>query len=211
MSQSVSPERPSSAAASRESRITTKKEDLPPPQSKEDRGIRSNVKNPLEQVRLTTLVHVLICVLLLVLAWYTYRTIFVAVDAFRSRGGAFSFPSTSASASSSFSAYADPIWRSISKRVSWRSRDYSRFLGFSGRPYADVERRVEELADALGVRPLDLANAIADAVHQLVPTEALSSLASEAKKKGGGRIMDALRGEYAHGVHIADGVRGRMG
>jgi hypothetical protein len=211
MSQSVSPERPSSssAAASHESRITTKKEDLPPPRSKEDRGVRSDVKNPLEQVRLTTFIHVLIYFLLVILAWYTYRTTLVAVDAFRSRGGAFSFPSTSAS--SSFSAYADPIWQSISRRVSWGSRGYPRFPGFLRHPYADVERRVEELADALGVRPLDLANAIADAVHQLVPTETLASLASEAKKTGGGRIMDALRGEYAHGVHIADGVRGRMG
>lgn len=209
MSQSVSPERPSSAAAaSHESRIITKKEDLPPPKSKEDRGVRSDVKNPLEQVRLTTFVHVLIYFLLVILAWYTYRTTLVAVDAFRSRSGAFSFPSTSAS---SFSAYADPIWQSISRRVSWASRGYSQFPGFSRRPYADVERRVEELADALGVRPLDLANAIADAVHQLVPTETLSSLAGEAKKTGGGRIMDALRGEYTHGVHIADAVRGRMG
>jgi len=205
MSQSVSPERPSSTAASHESRITTKKEDLPPHKLREVRGVRTDVKKPLAQVRLTTFVHVLICVLLVVLAWYSYRTTLVAVDAFRSRGGTFSFPST---ITTSFSAYADSIWKSILRQVGWGVRGYSLF---PRRPDADVERRVEELADALGARPLDFANAIADAVHQLVPPETLSSLASEAKKTGGGRIIDALRGGYAHGVHIADGVAGRMG
>jgi hypothetical protein len=87
-------------------------------------------------------------------------------------------------------------------------RGYSQF---SKGPHADVERRVEELADALGVHPLDFASAIADAVHQLVPPASLSSLASEAKKTGGGRIMEVLLREYAHGVRIADGVAGRRG
>jgi len=205
MSQSVSPERRSSIVASHESRITTKKEDLPPHRLREVRGVRTDVEKPLAQVRFTSFVHVLICVLLVVLAWYSYRTTLVAVDGFRSRGGTFSFPSTP---TTSFSAYADSIWKSILRRVSWGVRGYSLF---PPRPHADVERRVEELADALGVRALDFANAIADAVHQLVPPQTLSSLASEAKKTGGGRIIDALRGGYAHGVHIADGVAGRMG
>jgi len=75
----------------------------------------------------------------------------------------------------------------------------------------DVERRIEELADALGVNRVDFARAIADAVCQFVPRASLSSLASEAKETGGGRIMDVLLGGYAHGVHIPDGVKGKMG
>ena len=200
MRQSTSPERPSSAA-SHEFR-TPKKDDLPPPMPKEERGVRSDVKKPLAQVRLATFVHVLICILLVYLAWYTYRTTVAAVDAFRSTG-ALPFPSTS-----SVSAYADPIRKFISGRVSWGVRGYSQF---SKGPHADVERRVEELADALGVHPLDFASAIADAVHQLVPPASLSSLASEAKKTGAGRIMEVLLREYAHGVRIADGVAGRRG
>lgn len=193
----MSPERPSSAA-SYESR-TTKKEDLPPPIPKEQRGVRSDIKKPLAQVQLTTFVHVLICILLVFLAWYTYRTTIVAVDSFKS--GAFTL-------SSSF-PFVGSIWKFISRPFDWGVQAYSRYS--KGPHAAGVERRVEELADALGVHPLDFASAIADAVHQLLPPETLDTLANEAKKAGGGRIMDVLLGEYAHGVHIADGVRGKMG
>jgi hypothetical protein len=197
MRQSLSPERPSSAA-SHESR-TTKKEDLPPPLPKEERGVRSDVKKPLAQVQFATFIHVLICVLLVCLAWYTYRTTLVTVDAFKS--GAYAVPSSL--------PYADSIWKFISRPFGWGVQAYSRYS--KGPHAAGVERRVEELADALGVHPLDFASAIADAVHQLVTPETLHTLVNDAKKVGGGRIMDVLLGEYARGVHIADGVRGRMG
>jgi hypothetical protein len=68
-----------------------------------------------------------------------------------------------------------------------------------------VERRIEELADALGVDPVDFARAIADAVRQLVPRASLSLLANEAKETGGGRIMDVLLDKYAHNLHVVDG------
>jgi hypothetical protein len=168
---------------------------------KEERGIRTDVKKPFEQVRLATFLYILISILLVCLSWYTYRTTVVAVEAYRA--GAFS-PSIP-----SFSAYADPIRQFISRGVGWGVQAYSRYSG--GQQHTDVERRVEELANALGVHPLDFASAIADGVHQLVPPSTLYSLASEAKKIGGSRIMDILLGEYAHGVHIADGVAGRMG
>ena len=193
----MSPERPSSAA-SYELR-TTKKEDLPPPMPKEERGVRSNFKKPLAQVRLTTFIHILICILLVCLAWYTYRTTLVTVDAFKS--GALSFPSSI--------PYVDSTWKFISRPFGWGVQAYSRYS--KGPHAAGVERHVEELADALGVHPLDFASAIANAVHQLVPPETLFTMANEAKKAGGSRIMDVLLGEYAHGVHIADGVRGTMG
>lgn len=64
--------------------------------------------------------------------------------------------------------------------------------GHSGGTHLDVERRIEELADALGVDPVNFARAIADAVRQLVPSASLSLLANEAKERSGGRIMDAL-------------------
>jgi hypothetical protein len=64
--------------------------------------------------------------------------------------------------------------------------------GHSGGTHLDVERRIEELADALGVDPVDFARAIADAVRQLVPPASLSLLANEAKERSGRRIMDAL-------------------
>jgi len=188
--QSTSPERPSS----------TKKDDFPPSLPKEERGIRSDVKKPLEQVRLTSFIHVFICVLLVFLAWYSYRATLVTMDAFKLSTGAYSFPSTA-----SLSPYTDPIWKFVSRQVIWGVRGHSRHSG------ADVERRVEELAETLGVGPLDFASAIADAVRQFVPPASLSLLASEAKRAGGGPIMDALLGEYGHDVHIADGVTGAMG
>jgi hypothetical protein len=68
-----------------------------------------------------------------------------------------------------------------------------------------VERRIEELADALGVDPVEFARAIADSVRQLVPRASLSLLANEAKETGGGHIMDVLLDKYAHGLHVAAG------
>jgi hypothetical protein len=172
-----------------------KKDDLPPPQPKAERGVRSDVKKPLEQVQLTTFVHVLICALLVCLAWYAYRTTIVAVEAYRSTG------SSPASSSTFLSLRTHPIWQFVSRKLGWGEGGYE---PYSGGPHLDVEQRIEELADALGVHPLDFAVAIADAVRQFVPSSSLTSLASEAKKSGGGRIMDALLGE-----HIADAVAGR--
>jgi len=62
-----------------------------------------------------------------------------------------------------------------------------------------LERRIEELADTLGVDPVEFARAISDAVRQLVPPASFSLLANEARETGGGRIMDVLMGKYAHG------------
>jgi hypothetical protein len=62
-----------------------------------------------------------------------------------------------------------------------------------------VERRIEELADTLGVDPAEFARAIADAVSQLVPPASLSLLANKARETGGGRIMDVLMGKFGHG------------
>lgn len=197
--QSASPERISSPASPDPG--ATRKDDLAPPIPKEGRGIRTDVKKPLEQVRLVTFIHILICVLLVCLAWYIYRTAFVAVEAFRST-------SASPFSSTSFSLHTNPIWRFVSRQFGRDVRgSYDRR---PGTPHLDVERHIEELADALGVHPLDFANAIGDAVRQSVPLASLSSLASEAKKTGGGRIIDVLLGKYAHDVHIADGVAGRV-
>jgi hypothetical protein len=196
--QSTSPERPFSQA-SPESHAA-KKDELPPPIPKEERGVRSDVKKPLKQVRLATFVHVLICILLVCLAWYTYRTTIVAVEAFSSTG---TFPPFS---SASFSHYTNPLWQFISKQFRWGVQGHS-----GGTHHLDVERRIEELADALGVDPVDFARAIADAVRQLVPRASLSLLANGAKETGGGQIMDVLLGKYAHGIHIADGQHVRWG
>ena len=121
------------------------------------------------------------------------------VDTFKS--GAYAFPS-------SF-PYGDSIWKFILRPLGWGVQAYSRYS--KGPHAAGVERHVEELADALGVHPLDFASAIADAVHQLVSPETLHMLANDAKKVGGGHIMDVLLGGYARDVHITDGVRGTMG
>jgi hypothetical protein len=176
--QSTSPERPF-PSASPDSHVA-KKDEFPPSRSKEERGIRSDVKKPLEQVRLGALVHILISVLLVCLAWYTYRTTLVALDAFSSTSDLFPFSPTS------FTLYTDPLWQFISRQFHWGMR------GQFGGTHLDVERRIEELADALGVEPVHFARAIADAVRQLVPRASLSLLANEAKETGGGHIMDVL-------------------
>ncbi|KAI9511673.1 hypothetical protein F5148DRAFT_266373 [Russula earlei] len=197
--QSTSPERPSSSILL-ETRLT-KKDDFPSLLPKEERGIRSDVKKPPGQVRLTPFVHVLLCILLVCMGWYAYRRTVTAADIFKSTG---TFPLSS----TPLSLYRNPVWNFISQQT---SRGMRGFYQRSRGPHSDVERRIEELADALGVNRVDFASAIAGAVRKLVPRASLSSLASEAKETGGGRIMEVLLGEYPHVVHIADGVKSKMG
>jgi hypothetical protein len=172
--QSASPERPSASTAPE--LHNTKKVDLPPPKPKEERGVRTDIKKPLEGVRLSTFVYILICVLLIFLAWYTYRTAIVAVDAFKV---------TNASGS------ANPLWNLVFGEC---KDGPSRYGLKSWCPRSDIERRIEELADAFGVPPLRFAGAIASGVRRVVPPASLSSLAKEAKMVGDGRIMDILSG-----------------
>ena len=170
----MSPERPFSSALP-ESR-TAKKDELPPPRPKKERGIRSDVKKPLEQVRLTTFVHVLICILLVCLGWYTYRTTIFALDAF-------SPTSTFSAFSNSFSLYTHPAWQFVSKQFHWGVQGLDRHTRL------DVKRGIEKLAEALRVGPVDFARAIADAVRQLVPRASLSLLANEAEETITGRAI----------------------
>ena len=182
--QSASPERPFTQA-SHES-YTAKKDELPPSLPTDQRGVRHDVKKPLEQVRLAAFVNILLCVLLVCLAWYAYRTTIVAYDTFSSTGTYSTFSPTS------LSLHTNPLWQFIQRQFHWGVQGHN---GHPGEIHLDVERRVEELADALGVDPGDFARAIADAVRQLVPPASLSSLANEAKAKSGGRIMDMLLGQ----------------
>jgi len=159
--------------------------------SREERGTRSGVRKPLEQIRLTTFLHILLSVLFVCLAWYAYRTTIVALD---------TYTSLSAFAPSFSSLHSHPLWQFL-------SRHFHRWGGSSGLGYdghavgtqLDLERHVEELADTLGVDPVEFARAIADAVRQLVPPASLSLLANEARETGGGRIIDVLMDKYAHG------------
>jgi len=184
--QSASPERPFSPA-SPESHIA-RNDDLPPPISKEERGTRSHVQKPLEQIRLTAFVHILLCILLVCLAWYAYRTTIVALD---------TFTSTNVFFPTSFPLHSNPLWQFFLRHYRWGGglgRD-----GHSGGTQLDVERRIEELADTLGVDPVEFARAIAGEVRKLVPPASLSLLANGARETGGGRIMDVLMDRYAHG------------
>lgn len=174
--QSTSPERPSSSTAL-ESR-NTKKELLPPPKPKEERGIRKDVKKPLEQVQFSTFVYIHICILLIFLAWYVYRRTVVAMDALK--------------ATTSTSSSVNPIWNLV---LAWCNAGFPCFGLKSWCPRSGVERHVEELAEAFGIPPLEFAGAIAGAVRRVVPRASLSSLANEAKKTGGSRIMDVLSGD----------------
>ena len=188
--QSASPERPFSQSS--QSSYTVRKDDLPPPMSKEERGTRSHVQKPLEQIRLATFLHILLCALLVCLAWYAYRTTVVALDTF-------TFTSPNAFSDISFvSLHSNPLWQFFSRHFRWGGSGPGHD-GHSGLTQLDVERRIEELADTLGVDPVEFARAIADAVRQLVPPASLSLLANEATETGGGRIMDVLMGKYAHG------------
>ena len=184
--QSASPERPFTQS-SPESQYTVKKDDLPPPRSKEERGTRSGVQRPLEQIRLTSFIYILISVLLVCLAWYAYRTTIVALDA---------YTSSNAFSATSFSLHSNPLWQFFSRHFRWGGLGHD---GHSGGTQLDLEWRIEELADTLGVDPVEFARAIADAVRQLVPSASLSLLANKARETGGGRIMDVLMDKYAHG------------
>lgn len=183
--QSASPERPFSQSLP--GSHTVKKDDLPPPMSKEKRGTRSDVRKPLEQIRLTAFIHILLCVLLVCMAWYAYRTI-VVLDIF-------TFPDASSLSGTSFST---PLWQFLSRHFRWVGSGVGHD-GHTGGAHLDLERRVEELADTLGVDAVEFARAIADAVRKLVPPASLSLLANEARETGGGRIMDVLMDKYAHG------------
>jgi hypothetical protein len=167
-----------------------RKDDLLPPMSKEERGIRSDVQKPFERMRLTSFIHILLCVLLVCLAWYAYRTTIVALD---------TYTSSNAFSATSFSLHSNPLWQFFSKHFHWGGGSGLGHDGHSGGTQLDLERRIEELADTLGVDPVEFARAIADAVHQLVPSVSLSLLANEARETGGGRIMDALMDKYVHG------------
>jgi len=182
--QSASPERPFSQASS--DQYTAKEDELPTPLPTDKLGVRSDVRKPFERVRLAAFVHILLCVLLVCLAWYAYRTTIIAFDVFSSTSAHTSF------SPASLSLYTNPLWQFIQRRFGWGVQGYD---GHSGGTHLDVERRVEELADALGVDPVDFARAIADAVRQLVPPASLSSLANEAKARSGGHIMDMLLGQ----------------
>jgi hypothetical protein len=169
-----------------------RKDDLPPSMSKEERGTRSGVRKPLEQIRLTTFLHILLSVLVICLAWYAYRTTIVALDTYTSLN-AFPVPSFS-------SLHSHPLWQYLSRHFHrWGGSSVLGYDGHSAGTQLDLERRVEELADTLGVDPVEFARAIADAVRQLVPLESLSLLANEARETGGGRIIDVLMDKYAHG------------
>ncbi len=184
--QSASPERPFTQASPES--YTEKKDDLPPPMSKEERGTRANVQKPLEQMRLTAFVHILLCTLLVCLAWYAYRATIVALD---------TSTFTNVFSLTSFSLHSNPQWQFFLRHFRWGGG--LGHGGHSGGKQLDVERRIEELADTLGVDPVEFARAIADAVRKLVPPASLSLLASEARETGGGRIMDVLMDKYAHG------------
>ena len=185
--QSASPERPFSQSSPESHAV--KKDDLPPPMSKEERGIRHDVQRPLEQVRLPTFIHILLCALLVCMAWYTYQTTIVALDTFK-------FNISNAFSDTSFySLRSNPLWQFFSRHFRWGGSG----LGHDGGTQLDVERRIEELADTLGVDAVEFARAIADVVRQLVPPASLSLLANEARETGGGRIMDVLIGKYVHG------------
>jgi hypothetical protein len=188
--QSASPERPFTQS-SPESHTAVKKDDLPPPMSKEERGTRSGVRKPLEQIRLATFLYILLCALLVCLGWYAYRTTVVALDTY-------TFATSNAFSDISSSLHSNPLWQYFSRHFPWGGSG----LGHDGHPggtQLDVELRIEELADTLGVDPIEFARAIADAVSQLVPPASLSLLANEARETGGGRIMDVLMGKYGHG------------
>jgi hypothetical protein len=160
--------------------------------SKEERGTRSGVQRPLEQIRFTTFLHILLCALLVCLAWYAYRTTIVALDTY-------TFTPPNAFSDTPFlSLHSNPLWQFFSRHFRWGGGGPGHD-GYSGGTQLDVERRIEELADTLGVDPVEFARAIADAVSQLVPPASLSLLANKARETGGGRIMDVLMGKYGHG------------
>ncbi|TFY57617.1 hypothetical protein EVG20_g8472 [Dentipellis fragilis] len=72
-----------------------------------------------------------------------------------------------------------------------------------------VESRIEELARALGVKSPELANAIAGAVREYVPPASLSSIANQAKKTGGSKVVEALVGKQGGaGERPSQGVMG---
>jgi hypothetical protein len=74
----------------------------------------------------------------------------------------------------------------------------------AGSGILSIEKRIEDLASALGMPAGDLAGAIAVAVREFVPPATLSSISSQAKATPHGTLVDVLLGETAS-ASAADG------
>jgi len=164
--------------------------------SKEERGIRKDVRPPFSRVSLTTFLNLLAMVLLGVLFWYIYHAANVALDMVRS-----SSPGS-----------INPLWP-LGFGGNWGKSAAPKANTGAGRGSSDqagVEGHIEALAVELGMgKGSDLAAAIADAVREHVPPASLSALSARTQETGGSRVIDALLG--GEGTQSGSGSGGGIG
>ncbi|KAI0321408.1 hypothetical protein OF83DRAFT_1099642 [Amylostereum chailletii] len=175
----------------------TSKDDLPPSRPKEDRGVRTDVRPPFARVSFSTFLHGLTAMLLAVFCWYAYSAATMALG----------FSKGSSPPSSGGILWMLGLGRSGPNAKSGKPESGHEEHGNMG-----VERRIEELAKALGMPDSELAVAIAGVVKEHVPPASLSSLAAQAKETGGSKIVDVLvRQNQDREGQGAKGVAGTFG
>lgn len=150
------------------------KEDLPPKRQ----GKRlQRVEPPLKSTRLTNLIYLLVLLSTLLTAFYSYRLVQWKSDV----GGW----SNLALGRNPPRAQATPV---IESQTVHRRRRGEQNTGD-----AEVEDKINALAEALGMPSQDLARAIAAAVREYVPPASLSSI--KERETGKPAVEELLRGE----------------
>lgn len=175
-------------------------EDVPDQTS---RGIQA-VTAPLYKSSTSTFFYVLSTLAVLIFAWYAYKGVSVVSSAV---SNASPFGSSSSSSSSSASSSSSPSVNVGERRAGTET------AGHDGGEMS-VERRIEELAKAIGLSSKDLASAIAGAVREYAPPASLSSMSKKAEKTGGSQIVDELtgkEGEEAEQATWADTIEAMVG
>ncbi|KAL1719905.1 hypothetical protein EV715DRAFT_198204 [Schizophyllum commune] len=132
---------------------SSSKKNLPP---KRQAPAMRPVKPPLSTVSFSNFIYVLVALLALTAAYFSYRTLQIKTEV----GGWWNL--------------------ALGKRPNYMAPPEGRHPDKIGKHANDdtVESRIEALAEALGIKSNDLASAIAVAVKEYVPPASLSSIAS---------------------------------
>jgi len=177
--------------------------DLPPPRQR--KALRP-VSKPLSNTRLTSLIYYIAGIALLIGAFYAWRITQWKAEA----GGWWNL----ALGKRPPQMQAQGGGGAKGRPGAFGGGRGSRSGGGGGRAggKGDVEDRINDLAEILGLKPTDLASAISGAVKEHVAPATLSSISSSASAAGAAKTaVDALVGEEAQDEGIAAGMANTMG
>ena len=134
------------------------------------------VKPPLSTVSFSNFIYVLVALLALTAAYFSYRTLQIKTEV-RANASLLSQTTRLTTSPSQVGGW----WNlALGKRPNYMEPPEGRHPDKIGKHANDetVESRIEALAEALGIKSNDLASAIAVAVKEYVPPASLSSIAS---------------------------------